>query len=161
MSYDQVDLDFIAETYPDPAWEILEIAEKLDLSERQVHRIARDKLRLNRPVCRMTEADKQFIDEMYPSPDWTVSQIAKHLRVKEGTVRAYAGYKKLRRPNKCGAPPRHNWRQLWNAADKARSVRMAALDLGIEYNAAIYAMNRMRVMTPGERETLWQERGFK
>lgn len=160
MSYDQVDLDFIAETYPDPAWEIREIAEKLDLNKRQVHRIARYKLRLNRPVCRMTDADKQFIGEMYPSPDWAVSQIAKHLCVKEGTVRAYAGYKKLRRPIERGAPYKHNWRKIWDAVCVAKNAHRAALDLGIDYHAVKYAMARMRIMTPDEREAFWQKHGL-
>ena len=107
------------------------------------------------------DTDKAFIAETYPSPDWTVDAIAKTLEKQPHQIRGYATYAGLKRPGKRGGFIRHNWRLIWDTARNSRSVRAAAKELGIESGAVQYAMARMRLMTPEQRQQFWEEWGHK
>ena len=101
------------------------------------------------------QTDKDFIAATYPNPEWTVKAIAETLEKKPSQIRGYAGYAGLKRPCKRGGVFKHDWRLIWETARNSRSVRAAAIQLSIEPGAVQYAMARMRVMTPEEREALW------
>jgi hypothetical protein len=110
---------------------------------------------------RLEQVDKAFIHETYPDKDWTVTQIAETLEVQPHQVRGYAVYARLKRPGgRKGGELRHDWRQIWHTVKELQSSYKASEKLGIARGAVQYAMTRMRVMTPDEREAFWQKHGL-
>lgn len=102
------------------------------------------------------ETDKAFIHETYPDKDWTVAQIAEKLEVQPHQVRGYATYAKLKRPGgRKGGELRHDWRLIWDTVKELQSSYKASERLGIARGAVQYAMTRMRIMTPQQREEVW------
>jgi len=105
--------------------------------------------------------DREFIHATYPDKEWTVAQIAEKLDVTPQQVKGYANYAGLRRPGgRKGGELRHDWRLIWIVSKELQSTYKASVELGIARGAVQYAMTRMRVMTPDEREAFWQRHGL-
>ena len=156
MIFDETDRAFIAEVYPDRAWTVDAIAEALDKTPEQIRNYVKYKglSRTDAEGC-LTDVDKAFIEETFSDPAWTVAQIAEKLDVRQSQVRAYAYYKELKRPHGKSNPPQHDWKSIWELSQTGFKNSEIAFQMNISSPCVRYALNRMRAMSPEERERVW------